>query len=175
MASVPFWVLPQFSGGYWDDLWLGGVLLPGQWKVEVVKERSIEKKKQQGIDGNALQDKGYVGAVLKATGILWTAEQLEDFENAIPIFDPRTPGSARNPLDIYYPAAHLLSVFSVYVRKITIQQLSKQILTTVWDLEEWFPAVKPAKPSKTAKGFDGANNSGDPLNPKDFQVGPPKA
>jgi len=175
MASVPFWVLPQFSGGFWDDLWLGGVQLPGQWKVEVVKERSIEKKKQQGIDGNALQDKGYVGAVLKATGIIWTEPQLEDFENTIPIFDPKTPGSTRSPLDIYYPAAALLSVNSVYVRKITIQQLSKQILTTVWDLEEWFASFKPAKPSKTAKGFDGANNSGDPLNPKDFQVGPPKA
>ncbi len=178
MGTVPFWTDEDIRHGhglgFWDGCFMSGTALPGIWRLEISKERSIEKQKQGGIDGNRLKDKGYVGGVGKLTGIIWLAEQLEELEKFLPTIDPKVPGASRNPIDFYHPASHLMSIFSVYIKKITIQQLTTQILTINIDLDEWFPKVKPATPKTDVKGFDGASNAQAP-NAVDFAVGPPQA
>jgi hypothetical protein len=155
---IPFWVDEALSVGYWDGLWLAGQLLPGKWKLGVKKARDVEKAKQGGIDGNALKDKGYLGAVLSATGLIWTKDQWVELETLIPQFDPKAAGSIRTPVDIWHPAAQLLSVYTVYVREIEVPQLTSQILTVNFSLEEWFASLKPAKaPGKKTDGVDPGN------------------
>ncbi len=175
--AVPFWTDEDIRHGhgigFWDGCFMSGTALPGIWRLEITKERTIEKQKQGGIDGNRLRDKGYVGAVMKLTGFVWLADQLAELEKFLPTIDPKVPGGSRSPIDFYHPASHLMSVFSVYVKKITVQKLNSQILTIDIDLDEWFPKVKPAAPKTAVKGFDGAN-SGGAANAADFSVGPPK-
>jgi hypothetical protein len=176
MGVTPFWTdqdsRHEGFAGFWDGIFFEGYPLPGLWSLSVVKERSLEKAKQGGIDGNALRDKGYVGAVLRAKGKIWTPAQLEELENWIPRYDPKVPGSSRAPVNMYHPASSLMGIYSVYIRKITIPELTSQILQPEIEIEEWFPKVKPADPSTKVKGFDGAKNSGAPLNASDFSVPP---
>jgi hypothetical protein len=175
-STVPFWVSPDYGNSLWDSLWLGGTDWPGAWQVKVKKARDVDKAKQSGQDGNTLTDKGYVGAVVTATGRLWKQDQLEDFQALLPNFDPRKPGVTRSPLDIYTPVTALFGVDSVYIKSIEAgHPTSGGVLTVTIELEEWFPATKTAANTKKVKGFDGTDKRGAALNDQDFRVSPPSS
>jgi hypothetical protein len=173
VSTVPFFIDPEIGNSLWDNLFLGGADWPGVWKVDVTKSRSVTKVKVKGKDGVTTTDEGYDGAVLKATGILWLAEQFDDLQTLLPNFDPRQPGVIRTPLDIYTPVTALLGVDSVYLEKINISPPATGILTVSLDLSEWFPNTKTTVTTKKVKGFDGTDKAGAPLNKSDFVVTPP--
>lgn len=176
--SFPYWRpddTPEAS--LWDFLWLGGGLVPGMCAdFDVSKERSIDLAKQKGKDGITLTDNGYDGAPCKATQILWTKKQWDDFTVWLPNYDPQKPGGSRTPLDIVHPAANLLGVRSVYLKKIHTSNPVKGILRVDFEMVQWFPATATAKSKGATKGFDGTDNkSGAVLDPNAFVVPQPSA
>lgn len=172
--TVPFWVSPDYGNSLWDDLWLGSSSWPGVWQVTVKKSRDVDKAKQAGKDGVTTTDKGYNGAEVTATGRLWTADHLSDFQELLPNFDPRKPGATRTPLDIYTPVTSLFGVDSVYIESIEAgHPTAAGVLTVTIKMSEWFPATKTTNNSKKVKGFDGADKAGAPLNPDAFNVKTP--
>jgi hypothetical protein len=176
--SLPYWRPKDTpAGSLWDYLWLGGGLVPGLCAdFDISKERSIDQAKQKGTDGITLTDNGYEGAPCKATQILWTPQQWLDFTDWLPNYDPQRPGGSRTPLDIVHPAAALLAVRSVYLKKIHTSNPIKGILRVDFEMVQWFPSTATAKSKPAAKGFDGTNNkNGAVLNPDDFKVPSPAA
>lgn len=174
--TVPFWVEEQIaSASFWDFLLLGGVTWPGIWTIEADKSRAIDPAKEKGQDGITLTDNGYDASLVKAIGLIWKPTQLEALEEILPNFDPRRPGGSRTPLDIYHPVCTLLAIKTVYLRKISLANPQGGILRVNLDMIEWFPKTKPASTSKKAKGFDGTDKSGAPLNANDFTVTKPSS
>lgn len=176
--SIPFWRPKDVpNGSFWDLLWLGGGLVPGLCAdFDIVKSRSIDIAKQKGTDGITLTDNGYDGAPVKATQILWTQNQWDDFQEWLPNYDPQRPGGSRTPLDIIHPAATLLSVASVYLNKIHVSQPVKGILRVDFEMTQWFAATKAAGGKAALKGFDGVNNkTGAVLDPNAFAIPKPSA
>lgn len=175
--TLPYWhpVGENPAGSLWDFLWLGGGLVPGFCVAfDIEKSRSIDQAKQKGQDGITLTDNGYEGAPVKATQILWKQSHWDDFTDWLPNYDPQRPGGSRTPLDIVHPAAALLAVHSVYLKKIHLANPVKGILRVDFEMVQWFPATATAKSKAAAKGFDGTNNkNGAVLNPNDFKVNDP--
>jgi hypothetical protein len=174
--TLPFWRPADIKeASLWDFVWLGGGLVPGMCAdFDISKERAIDMAKQKGQDGITLTDNGYEGAPCKMTQILWTQAQWDDFTEWLPNYDPQRPGGSRTPLDIVHPAAALLSVRSVYLRKIHLSNPVKGILRVDFEMVQWFPATATAKPKGAAKGFDGTNNkNGAVIDPTAFKVNPP--
>jgi hypothetical protein len=152
--SIPYWVDPELGGGVaslWDFVWLGNVLWPGFWTVEIVKSRSVDVAKVKGQDAATLTDNGYDLASVKLNGRLWGQDQLDRFDQILPDFDPRRPGSVKSPIDIYYPSASLLGIKTIYIKSITVGTPSGQILPVSIDAIEW------AKPTSAAKVVTGKN------------------
>jgi hypothetical protein len=110
--------------------------------------------------------------MIKAIGILWTADHTDELDQLLPRFDPETVGVS-TPLDIYHPQAELMRLAAVYLKKITIKGPDRGKLEVALDLEQWFPATKPAKSGTKSKGFDGAARANAPLSPEDFRVDVP--
>ena len=173
--SVPFWVSEQTANGsLWDFIWLGGVLWPGIWTVDIKKARSIDQAKAKGKDGISLTDNGYKAAPVNATGLLWLAKHLSDLEEILPNFDPETVGQARGALDIYHPAAQLLGIKQVYLEEIGTSNPVKGVLKVSLSMIQWFPSTKTFG-TKPLKGFDGTAKSGAKLDARDFSVPKPSA
>jgi hypothetical protein len=176
MASFPFWS----QGFEWDTLYIGGVALPGGWRIEGAKSRDTDKVKAPDQDGYTLTNKGYAGGTIKAIGQLWAQEQLDDFWAIANDIDPEFVTQS-TPYDIYHPASEMLWVTSVYVKQMAVAGPVKGVFTITLDLEQWMPETKvaPTKNSNKAKaptkaaGFDGASTGGPPLSPEDFQLGLP--
>lgn len=173
--AIPFWVdsLGEGVASLWDFLWLGGVLIPGLWSVEIVKARSIDVQKVKGQDAATLTDNGYELATVKMVGRLWREDQVNLMQERLLQFDPIRAGSVKYPLDIYHPAAVMQGVKSIYIKSITVPNPSGGFLQISIDAIEW---AKPTATttSKKAKGFSGADNkNGSALNPEDFSVKKP--
>jgi hypothetical protein len=175
--SETFWAYTQNS--LWDYLFLGGVLWPGICLIQCDKSRSVDPAKEKGKDGVTLTDNGFDASPVKATLMLWTQAQWDELNQIMPNFDPRKPGGSRSPLEIWHPALELLSIQSVYLRKISVSTPTGDILRVDLDMIEWFPETKIAKgttgTAKKAKGFQGADKAGAPLNPDDFKVTSPSS
>lgn len=169
--TIPHWASDD-KDSLWDFLMLGGRFWPGLWKVDCSKSRAVDKAKAAGVDGYTLTNKGYAGAPFKATGRLWTSEQIQELQTILPDFDPEWAGVS-TPLDVYHPTLDLMQVGAAYLSKIEIKGPEQGILTITLDLDQWFPITKPAKSASKPKGFDGAAGANAPLNPEDFRLDPP--
>lgn len=168
--TVPYFTETEIGNSLWDELFLGGVNWPGVWEVTVTKGRDIDKVKQKGKDGRTLTDNGYEGAELEAVGRIFRQSDFDDLQDILPRFDPKVPGATRTPHDIYHPAAALLGVDAVYIEKIRVTPPKAGVLTVTLTISEYFPETKNTNNKKEVQGFDGAQNSGAPLNAQDFQV-----
>lgn len=179
--TFPFW--DSFA---WDVLYLGGVQLPGIWRIEGSKERGVDKVKVPDQDGYTLTNKGYQGGTITATGQLWDRLQLDEFWSLANDFDPEFVTQA-TPYDLYHPSAEMLWVNLVYIRKLSAKGPDKGIYTITLELDQWMPETKvePTRNSPKAKGagnpaksgaqgFDGAETGGKPLAPEDFELGLPE-
>lgn len=168
-----FWKIPGEALSFWDQMYLGDRVWPGAWTVQIEKGRSVDKPKANGKDGYSLANKGYTGAPFKATGRIWTEEQQNNLESFISKYDPEFSKIAE-PLDIYHPICELLLLSQVFISKITMTQPAPGALwlTVGVEMDQWFPAekIKKAKPV----GFDGTSLAGSPINPADFEIGPPR-
>jgi hypothetical protein len=174
--TFPYWHDPEWGTpdqSIWDVLYLGSEVWPGAWRVDAVKEREIDKAKAAGVNGYTLTNKGFKGAPIKATGVLWLPEHLEAFSQIFPRYDPEYLGVS-SPLDIYHPQTELLRVYTVFLHKISVSGPDRKRLTVVLEMDQWFPETRPAKTTTKPKGFDGAAGANAPLNPEDFRVGPPE-
>ena len=182
--SFPFW--GDYNEGFlWDALFLGGRQLPGIWRIEGSKERGVDKVKVPDQDGFTLTNKGYSGGTVRAIGQLWDRLQLDEMWSQLNDYDPEFVTQA-TPYELYHPAAEMLWVNLVYIRKVSVKGPDRGIFTITFDLDQWMPPTKVAptrnsdkskgignETSGGAQGFDGAETGGKPLSPEDFELGLP--
>jgi hypothetical protein len=177
MSTVPYWVDPDGAAvaSLWDFLWLGGVLIPGLWNVEITKSRSIDVAKVKGQDAATLTDNGYDLATVKMSGRMWLPDHLNDFKTVLLQFDPVRHGSVKYPLDIYHPVAELQGVKSIYIKSITLGNPSGGIWTPGIEAVEWAQETTTTKTGTSPKGFSaaGKKQSTDPATDDDYSVTKP--
>lgn len=161
---LPFWDDAQES--FWGLLWLGGDQWPGTWRVDASQKRDIDIAKTNG-EPPTLTDKGAGPGRAKATGMIWTASQVDEINVLLEKYSPKNPNALRNPLDIFHPSAILLGLYSVVIEEVRVTHPADQILRVDMDLLQWFPSTTKKQASKSAVS--------DPLNPEDFRVNPPDA
>jgi hypothetical protein len=107
----------------WDNCTLGGFDLPGISKVSVSKERKVDVKEAQGVDGATITDKGTRAADVRIRTTIWTPSQWEDMQIIVPQLEPEgvkgdTKSVLKNVVAIINPAAQSRNVNSVYVKAI---------------------------------------------------------
>lgn len=168
-TQIP-WInsLDDNRGSLWDLMRLGGITFPGKWSCATNKKRELDIVKIRRLDGVRILDNGYFGVGLSAKGIIWTEAQWQRLQTIMPNFDPQSPGGGRSPLDIYHPAAAFFGVGTVYIAEFKLEEPSGGMLPMGIDMVQWFPRPKPF-----VQGFAGTRQSGQPLNPKDFEVDSP--
>jgi len=161
---LPFWDDNQES--FWGLLWLGGDQWPGSWRLDASQKREIDVAKPSGAPPT-LTDKGAGPGRAKATGMIWTPEQVDEINILLEKYSPKNPNALRTPLDIFHPSAILIGLYSVVIEEVRVTHPADQILRIDLDLLQWFPMTKVQQATKTAVS--------DPLNPEDFRVDPPDA
>lgn len=144
--------LPKLQGGQWDELWLGGagelVKFPGIWSVTGSGiQRKIDEKNSKGASKASIQDEGDKAAKLTLEGMLWTDEQVAEFEQLLPTIHPRQTGGPKSPVDIYHPLTELLGIKQIYTHGIPIPKHEKKQgrLVLRFDVTEWLPKPKTDK------------------------------
>lgn len=173
MSGIPFVydlaINPEYS--LWDQMYLGGVYWPGVWSIGASKKRSLDIVKVRRKDGTMTLDNGYFGAELTAYGRLWTPAQFDELQEILPNFDPQRPGGGRTPLDLYHPAAALLSCNTVYLQSLAVPPLGGSggaprgsIIMTI-DMVQWCSDLKIF-----VQGFAGARKANAPINASDFEL-----
>lgn len=161
---LPFWDDNQES--FWGLLWLGGDQWPGSWRLDASQKREIDVAKPSGAPPT-LTDKGAGPGRAKATGMIWTPEQVDEINILLEKYSPKNPNALRTPLDIFHPSAILIGLYSVVIEEVRVTHPTDQILRIDLDLLQWFPMTKVQQATKTAVS--------DPLNPEDFRVDLPDA
>ena len=154
----------------WDQLRLGGAMLPGAWRVSPSKKRDLIIIKLRLRDGVGILDNGYFGVALEATGRLWTEEQWFTFQDLYPNFDPPQPGGTRSPLAIFHPAAAFFGVSTVYIGEFKLPPPGGGVMQPSFDMVQWFPRPKPF-----IQGFAGTRKAGAPLAGDEFGVPKPSS
>lgn len=157
--SLPWW---DDDSLLWDIAIIGGEVVPATAvAVQVTVERAVDVQSVKGSDGATIADNGYTPAPVQIAcnlttddgGSLW-----RDFQSWVRKVHPRTKGGLRQPQDIIHPAANLLGVNTIYIRKISAPVVSGGVATVAIEAIEWFPAPKKAKTSKKPKNnFDPAD------------------
>lgn len=149
----------------WDTLILGGEVMPGLSAVTGDVARKLDIKPVKGTDGATMSDEGYEPGPIQIATRLFTQQQWTELQRLLPRFHPRAAGGTRSPLDIWHPAANLIGITTIYIRKIAMPVIdAKRVATVVIEAVQWFPAPKPAtKNTKAPKG-------GGKIDPGDFNV-----
>lgn len=111
-GGVPFW---GDNPNAWDKCVLAGVELPGIANVEPTVEAKVDHKAIPGTHGAKLTYLGYEPAKVKISLTLWTPEQLQAYQELVPLIRPR---EKILPVDIAHPSCALHGITSVKVLKI---------------------------------------------------------
>jgi len=150
MAAISYW---DDSEGIWDRLSLGGVALPGVWKVTFRVRRQIDTRKRRGKDGGRIKDEGYRPAEIRMVGRLLGTEAWEQYQAFVPSIHPRRHGALRTPQTIVHPTTQLLSIRSVYVIEIAAPEIvDNGIQQNEIVALEYQPNSKNANQGKKVKG-----------------------
>lgn len=145
-AAQPVWTTAQ-GGRAWNQLWLGGVSVPGVATPKGVSVgQDVDTKKAKGSDGATSTDNGVKPSKftieVKVTGAKYGA-----FLTAMQSFNPRRPGAQRAPLDIRHPGVNQFGIKQIRVVDIEMPDAptGRAGATFVLHCEEWFPIAKPTK------------------------------
>ena len=153
MAAQPGWEVEGLDAQAWNFCWLGGKLLPGVVEVTSDKARKVDKQTPKGTDGNFLADEGYAGGTVQIRITMINDEQWQAYQALLPSIDPEQVGGLKRPLEIVHPEPNSKGIKTIFVEKISgSPPTSKSGKVETLDCQQWFPEVKKAKTSKTAKG-----------------------
>ena len=148
----------------WDELWLGGALVPGVATVSGKGiERKIDTKNPKGASGASIKDEGDELTEFDIAIMQWSDAQRDAFvADFLPFITPRRKGGPKTPIETYHPVLELVGVTRIYVKGIPIPEHDKRKGTITWTLKciEWVPAPVP---QKKAAGSKGSNKNDDDL------------
>lgn len=114
-GSVPFW---NDEPDLWDTVSIDGRPLPGKAEVEHSLGRKLDDQSPPGADGANIRDKGYKLAKISVELTLWTAQQLEEYADAIFRLSARRRASQRSVHTIQHPSLFLHGISRVYLEEI---------------------------------------------------------
>jgi hypothetical protein len=115
ISGVPHW---DDESDAWDSLTIGGLDVPGTFKVTVTKSRKIDVKNAPGSHGAVVTDQGYQPAKVKIRWIVNTVAEWETTQEVLSDIEPR-PGKAQaQALAIGHPTLATRGITSVIIEKI---------------------------------------------------------
>lgn len=137
--GVPFW---DKNPTAWNQIVLGGRVIPGLAKVEGSFGRKLEAKFPPKSSGVILRDQGTEPAKIKITLRIWLESQLKEMPRILNQLNPRK-GSTPTALDVVYPSLQLAGITSMYIEDITLlTQAEPGIYETVLTGLEFLPLKK---------------------------------
>jgi len=170
MAFVPYWYPSphQFDDATydnppnpWDQVALGGVMLPGLARVKVRKGRKLDVKQPPGSHGATITDRGYKPAQVDIHLTVWTYAQwqalqsLFDGSNAALTLEPKPNTSYAAPAyPIDHPATAMRQVSSIIIDEIEGPEPSSSMKGAVefsFKCTQFFPPPKQ-NATNTPKG-----------------------
>lgn len=164
VASQPVWTTLD-GGRAWNQLWLGGVSVPGVATPKGVSVgQDVDTKKAKGSDGATSTDNGVKPSKFQIE-IKVTGSKYPAFLQAMQTFNPRRPGAQRAPLDIRHPGVNQFGITQIRVVEIEMPEnpTGRAGATFILHCEEWFPIAKKAKPKDKPKtNVDNSKWTGDP-------------
>lgn len=149
MPGVDFFADPRSN---WDIATIAGRPVKGTAIITGGAERALEIKKGRGNDGATMTDAGYQPADVSVTIRGTTLDDFEFVKSLIADIHPRKKGGARSPVTIEHPAANMLGIRRLYVKRVEFPTLDNGVMTFTFHCVEWFPEPKKAKPKKAVKG-----------------------
>jgi hypothetical protein len=138
----------------WDQVSIGGAILPGIWELSGSVQRNIDIKGQRRKDGAIIKDMGYEPGKLSLHGRIIEENDWELLKASLAAIHPRKKGLGRNPLPLIHPAANALGLDKVYVVSIDVPRLVSQVLEVSIELIEWFPGPKEIKATAKSPNID---------------------
>jgi hypothetical protein len=162
-VSIPDWS-DSFEGEEWEVLVLADKFIPGTVKVEADVPDPRDKTKGRGAKRAKTADDGDHLVEFKVTTTLTTKEEASDFfDNIAPLLRKANKDGSRDPLTIGHPLAYLWNVSAVTIGKISTpspDSLNGWVIS--FEMTEWVPAAKVAKPAKPEPQSDSSGVSNPP-------------
>lgn len=160
--SIPDWS-DSFEGEEWEVLVLADKFVPGVVLVDANVPDPRDKTKGRGAKRAKTADDGDHLVELVAKVTLTTVEEARDFfDNIAPLLRKANKDGSRDPLKISHPMAYFWNISAVTIGKISTpspDSLNGWVIT--FEMTEWVPEAKVAKPAKPEPQGD----SGDISNP----------
>jgi hypothetical protein len=179
---------PAYGKG-WDLLKLGGVTMPGLWKVVSGGVRiKLDEKKKPGADGGNPVMHGMNAQAFEVEGRQWTDEQRALLVDSLTTLLPQ-PGASQNqiPIQLQHPSVyHFGFAINVIIVGCGILEYVSPCETKLRiSLHHWLPQKANAKPATTQPTYStrskvtDAKDKQNPPNPPPHTVpgaaGPPAA
>jgi hypothetical protein len=114
-GTAPGYEGPLYATNTWDQVRIGGQILPGIAKVSARPKLKVDPKKGGGIDGANPTIHGYDPTKIDVTWIIWTYEQWLKMQDIVPQIWPTVRKKTPQALDIYHPTLKLLNIRSCIV------------------------------------------------------------
>ena len=122
-VEMPQLVLPQHANVHGTVL--GGMVLPGLATVTTKARKRFDVKKKKGANGAGLAFQGYDPSDVTITLRVWTEEQFDALQSAMPLLKSKAVAgasaqaiAAQDALDLNHPNAALLGIHSVVVEAV---------------------------------------------------------
>jgi hypothetical protein len=150
-------LVSTFDRSPWDQLYLGGMLLPGLAMLEDGHcSRKIDIKNAKGADGATITHNGYEPA--KFTFKLTIADPIDwaMFQQVLPLIQPKLGKPPSVPLRCEYPGLAAYGIDRVIVEKVSLPKKGNVSGTReiAIHLVQWVPQPKKAKAMKKGAGID---------------------
>lgn len=132
----------------WDRLILGKHKFPGVARAGGECIRALEVLKSNGLDGASIKDNGYEPAPIDIT-VRYLSADHKKVKEIVKDIHPRTKGKDRAPLAISLEQVNFLDINQVYLKGVSVPQLSGGIGSITIRVMEYIkekPAPKPKPP-----------------------------
>jgi hypothetical protein len=133
----------------WDVLYLAGVRIAGVARVTFSGESGLDIQKPKGGRRATMKDDGDPPGKLEVE-LQLLPEDMEAFEQQIPLLRPTSKNGARDPLEIGHPEARLWGIHVVTIGPINSSHPeSGGVKIVTFTAYEWAPAPAPVKKAAT--------------------------
>lgn len=159
--SVPS---PSKSPRSWDNITIGGFLLPGLPDVRVSGSNDVEKKKPKGGTGASTTFQGRNAATVKITLTLHDLiEGTQDWEMLVDVLPEIFPGEADKEkgeaFAIEHPMTSLFGIKAIKIEKVDGEKKGRDFILTI-EATQFLPPKKGAgSATKTETTLDPRNQS----------------
>lgn len=156
MAQQPFWMPDAWAGrttaaprSEWDQVELGGIILPGEARIVDPGEIAvkIDKQNAKGTKGSDFVQTGFDFAKFGILVTLFTPDEWDEWQRFVPTILPKTAAKGNiQPQSIYYPslAAHGINQCIILAVGIPREGKTPQTVDVPIRCEQWEKVKKVA-------------------------------